>query len=169
MQMFKKFLLVILIVTSFNYISAALASPYIHANHGEGILYSNIVLIENSSKASAIINAIKDGSSECINVSSSDRTSCVAGVLKKASRKAIEVRFGVGKTMRALARASRKMRRLPDDGSNKSLSQGRDIIRSLSKEIERIANTRPPRFRSYQLQVSVSVLKLIRPLKKGRG
>lgn len=126
-----------------------------------------VLLIENSTKARAIIRVIDRGASDCASLPITERTDCVARTLRRAAGAASIQRFGVGKTARALGRTSRAIRRLPDDGSARSRTEARELLDALSAEIRAIAKTRPQSFQRYQIQVAVAVGKLKKPLRKG--
>ena len=145
---------------------AALISSQNNPSNAVGI--THIILVENAEKAGAITKVIRGGARDCAQVPLEDRTSCVAQVLRDASKTSRKVKFGANKTTRALGRAASKMKRLPDDGSEASFAEGREIIRDLHKQILGISKTRPKEYRRYQIEVAESVLSLLKPLKKGK-
>ena len=127
---------------------------------------SDIILIESSSRARAIIRQFEKGAERCSKRAIEQRTACVADALKRASRVGSSRGFGNGRTPAAIKKASERMDNLPDDGSLSSRQAGIRILNNLSSEIKGIAKLRPPEFQKYQLQVSEKVAVLIDPLKK---
>ncbi len=167
----KKLLACLFIIGSFSFtsIDTQAGAPLIRSAPQVVKPGLSIILVESAAKARAIIRPINNGASQCARVALDERTSCVAQALKKAARAGNNVRFGNGTTARAISRAARAMRRLPDDGSKASFAQGRIIIDDLVARIVKHAGTRKPSYKRHQLAVSIALPKLKRPLRGGKA
>ncbi len=164
---FRKKLKAMVLATTIAATSSANATlPSLRYDNVKPELNSSVVLIENASRAGRITRVLNKGASECASVPLKDRTDCVAKVLRNAASAGSRARFGIGKTTGAIRSASRAMKRLPDDGSASSRAQGQKILDQLRNRIKVISKTRPANYRKYHLEISVSVLKLKKPLRK---